>query len=219
MSMLCGIVGVSPSQIGELRTTPSLANDLALVAQDEAGIIARKKMIERLAPDKRAEAEARFNAMERIPEFQAAQREIDDARAKLAELGPLEPALELQKSWHILHYTMSGNVWGAGSTGDALVAGEDLGNDMGYGPPRLHDPASTKAFGDFIAALDLEQIQSRIQYQELLNLRVYGVPMGRGSEAQFEDELRTEVATYFPQLRDYVKRMSQKGNGLLIWLT
>lgn len=219
MSMLCGIVGVSPDQIGVLRAIPTLANDLVLVAQHEASVIARKRLLERLAPDKRAEAVARFDAMESRPEFHAAKREDADARARLAELGPLEPALELQKSWHILHYTFSGNVWPVGSAGDALLTGEDLGNDMGYGPPRLHDPATTKAFGDFIATLDLGQIQSRIKYRELLSLRVYGLPMGGGSEAQFEEELRLEVASYFPQLRGYVARMSQKGNGLLIWLT
>ena len=34
MSMICSLLGLSPIQIGALRTTPSLAADLTLVAGD-----------------------------------------------------------------------------------------------------------------------------------------------------------------------------------------
>jgi hypothetical protein len=35
MSMICWVLELSPSQIGALRATPSLASDLAKVTQDE----------------------------------------------------------------------------------------------------------------------------------------------------------------------------------------
>ena len=41
----------------------------------------------------------------------------------------------------------------------------------------------------------------------------------RGSEREFESELRAEVAAYFPRLRDYVAKMAEKQYGLLIWLS
>jgi hypothetical protein len=41
----------------------------------------------------------------------------------------------------------------------------------------------------------------------------------KGSEPEFESELRAEVAAYFPRLRDYVAKMAEKQYGLLIWLS
>ena len=219
MSMNCGMVGVTPAQIEALRATPQLANDLAWAADDQASTASRKAMIALLAPDKRSEALSRFDAMERNPDFQAGRDQIVKARERLAPLGSIEPALQLRKSWHVLHYAITGNAWPSGSAGDALLTGDDLGDDMGYGPPRLHGPIATRAFADFISPLEFHELQTRIRYREMLDLGIYSMPMGGGSEEQFETELRTEVASYFPALREYVTLMSSKGNGLLVWLT
>jgi len=48
---------------------------------------------------------------------------------------------------------------------------------------------------------------------------VYAMPMGRGTDAEFEAELRQDVGLFFPRLRDYVVTMAGKQNGLLIWLS
>jgi hypothetical protein len=41
----------------------------------------------------------------------------------------------------------------------------------------------------------------------------------RRSDAEDENDLRDEVAFCFRLLRDYVRKMSDKGNGLLVWLS
>jgi hypothetical protein len=43
--------------------------------------------------------------------------------------------------------------------------------------------------------------------------------MGPGTVAEYEAELRAELASYFPALCDYVSNMSSKGNGLLTWIS
>jgi hypothetical protein len=64
----------------------------------------------------------------------------------------------------------------------------------------------------------LEGLQARIDPAEMRRLGVYATP-GLGSDAHFgNDLLRHEVAFHFPRLRDYVRRTSDKGNGLLVWI-
>lgn len=98
-----------------------------------------------------------------------------------------------------------------------LLTGQDLGEDVGYGPARLHDSAASHSFSQFLETQDLASLQRRVNFKEMTQLSLYGVPFGRGPESEYETELRNEVALYFPLLRDYVRVMSEKANGLLFW--
>ena len=219
MSMICWILGVSPAQIGALRATPALARDLALVARDEQqkGLLAER--MSRMSPERREAAEARQRTiLERMPERKEAEARMAALRARLEPLGPFEPALDLEKSWHLLHYLFTGSVDAAAAPAGALMGGDAVGGDGGYGPARLHDAEQTQDFARFLATLDLAGLQARVDYQEMSRIPLYGMPMG-GPEPELESELRAEVATYFPRLRDYVARMAEKEYGLLIWLT
>ncbi len=219
MSMLFSMVGVTPDQAAALRASPSLANDLAVVAQNDAQETSRRDILDQLPAERRKDAEVRFQALQASPLFQEARNQRAQAHARLASLDPFEPALALDKSWHILHYVFTGNIGPVGSPGDALMTGDDLGGDMGYGPPRLHGPEDTRKFADFLEALDPDKLQARLNYRAMNEIGVYSMPMGPGSEAEFESGIRREVASYFPRLRDYVVQMAEKKNGLLMWLT
>jgi Domain of unknown function (DUF1877) len=218
MSMICWMLGLSRTQITALRANPSLASDLAGLAQDEQFQARRAAVMSQLPPEKREAAEARYRAlMERMPKEAEARKAA--ARTRLEPIGPFEQALDLEKSWHILHYLFTGQVDDAQAPGDALLTGEELGDDVGYGPPRLHDENETRDFARFLSALDVARLQERLNYREMLGARVYSMPMGPRSDAEFEAELRAEVRVYFPRLREYVVRMAAKQDGLLIWLS
>jgi hypothetical protein len=220
MSMMCWMLGLSPAQITALRANPSLASDLAGLAQDEQLQARRAAAMSRLPPEKREAAEARYRAlMERMPEAKEAEARKAASRARLEPVGPFEQALDLEKSWHIFHYLFTGHIDAAKAPGDALLTGEELGDDLGYGPARLHDEKETQDFARFLNALDVARLQERLNYKEMSRLGVYSMPMGPGSDAEFEAELRAEVGAYFPRLRDYVVRMAEKQDGLLIWLS
>ncbi|MGA8496213.1 MAG: DUF1877 family protein [Xanthobacteraceae bacterium] len=218
--MMCWMLGVSSAQMTALRANPSLAGDLAGLAQDEQLQARRAAAINRMPPEKREAAEARYRAlMERMPEAREAETRKAAARARLEPIGPFEQALDLEKSWHIFHYLFTGHVDDAKAPGDALLTGEELGDDVGYGPARLHDEKETQDFARFLNVLDVARLQERLNYREMSRVGVYSMPMGPGSDAEFEAELRAEVGAYFPRLRDYVVRMAEKQDGLLIWLS
>ena len=151
---------------------------------------------------------------------------IDDASMRnlaapgsLAALPPLAAALDLHKSWHILHYLFTAEIEPVENPGSVLMSGEELGEDLGYGPPRLHDAAATRAFGEFLRALTPEKLQARVDLQAMQQAGVYAIPMGTSAGQAYEKELRDEVATNFTALRDYVVEMASKQHGLLIWLS
>jgi Domain of unknown function (DUF1877) len=220
MSMVCGIMGLSSAQIAAVRARPRLTNDLARAALDDQMQARIDLAIKRMPLEQRAAIEAKMRAsFDAIPEMRDRQAQIVAARAHLGELGPLERALDLQKSWDILHYLFTGHADDADAPGNALMTGESIGDDVGYGPARLQDENATQAFGEFLGTLNLTQLQARVNLPEMRRLGIYSMPIGPGSDAQYEGELRAEVARYFPMLRDYISAMSEKHNGLLIWVS
>jgi Domain of unknown function (DUF1877) len=219
MSMMCWVLGLSPAQIGALRATPSLTSDLTRVAENDEARARREEMTKRMSPEQRSASEARRQAFEATPVAREALTRIAEARARLAGIGPFEPALDLAKSWHMLHYLFTGHVDDSNAPGNALLTGESIGDDVGYGPARLHDETATREFARFLETVDVARLQARVNLREMTRLRVYAMPMGPGSDAEYESELRAEVAHYVPLLRDYVARMSEKRYGLLTWVS
>ncbi len=220
MSMICFVVGLSRAQISALRATPSLAGDLVKVAQDERHKARMAEALNNMPPERREAAEAEDRAaIEQIPGAKEEEARIAEARVKLERLGPREHALDLAKSWHMLHYLFTGHIDTADAPGDTLLTGEELGEDVGYGPARLHSVEETQEFARFLDALDVPRLQRRLNYQDMLDMGVYAMPMGPGPVAEYESGLQAEVAYYFPRLQDYVTKMAQKQNGLLIWLS
>jgi hypothetical protein len=217
MSMICWIMGFTPAQISALRASPSLVPSLVVVAEDDQRKARFDEAIKRGSPEQRKQLEANQAAFE--AKLREAQAPIAEARNQLATIGALEPALSLEKSWHMLHYLFTGHAGPATAPGDLLLTGEDLGEDLGYGPARLHTEIATRDFSHFLDMQELERLQARIDFGEMRRLRVYSIPMGPGSDAEYTNELRGEVGFYFTLLREYVRGMSDKGNGLLVWLS
>lgn len=190
------------------------------VGSEMTGEASRREILDRLPPERKAQAEERFRAMESNPHYQEGKKQIAEARERLSSFGTIGPALDLQKSWHILHYAFTGDIGPIGSDGDALLTGEDIGPDItGYGPPRLHDVEATQRFANFLDKFDPAMMGSRINYRAMLDLGVYSMPMGRGTETEFESQIRQEAGNYFPKLRDHVRQMADRRNGLLMWIT
>jgi hypothetical protein len=219
MSMICFVLGITPAQIGALRATPSLASDVATAAYGGQHTTRFDEMLKGMPPEQRKQFEENRAAIEADPAMKESQAIFAEAREKVAAIGPFEQAISLEKSWHMLHYLFTGHVGPANAPGDLLLTGEDVGEDVGYGPARLHDAAATRRFSDFLQTQDVARLQARISLEEMRRDGVYAIPMGRGSAAEHEGELREEVGMFFPRLRDYVRAMSAKGNGLLLWVS
>jgi uncharacterized protein DUF1877 len=216
MGMVCWVLGLTPAQMDALRAAPSLAPDLVEVVQSEQLRNRLDEHFKALPPDQRQKLDtqrAQFEASPAVKEREA------KAREKIIALEPLAPVLCLEKSWHILHYLLTGHIGPANAPGDLLLTGEGLGEDLGYGPVRFHAPPEARAFDVFLQTQDVSHLQARIDLRDMRLANVYALPFGKEPDDLHESELRNEVARFFPLLRDYVHKVSDLSDGLLVWIS
>ncbi|HEY3812971.1 MAG TPA: DUF1877 family protein [Caulobacteraceae bacterium] len=208
MSMICTVLGISPSIVAAIREKPMMASALA---QNPGGasialVDKAESLLARMPPEQQEIVKARLAAVRAQLEAQGG------AAAPSPQTQGLEPPLDLHKSWHLLHYVFSGRVDDAPPPEGELMGGEAMGQDLGYGPPHLHDVAATRTFADFLAAQTVDALQARIDLDKMDDIYVYG-------GLDDEEEIRDDLEHFFPRLRDYVVAMADKGYGLLIWLS
>src|SRR5262245_36837129 len=85
--------------------------------------------------------------------------DLDDLDAEMPE-----PELDLDKSWHGIHYLLTGTAWEIGEgAGAAILGGDEVGEDGGYGPARLVRPEAVRAVAAALSALDVETLRSRFK--------------------------------------------------------
>jgi hypothetical protein len=218
MSMICSVLGVTSAQMHALRAKPALVSKLALVAHIDVLRAHIDDLTQRMTPEQRAQFEASQAQFAASPAARQADASVADARAALVPLGPIEKALSLEKSWHMLHYLLTGHAGTGHAPGDLLLSGEELGEDVGYGPARLHDEIETREFSRFLEGQDPVRLRARVDFEEMNRVRLYGMPQGPGSEVEHQ-MLHEEIALYFQLLRDYVRAMADKGNSLMVWIS
>jgi len=219
IGMICSVLGATPPQIKALRATPSLVRDLVLVVHDNRWKALLEDVIRHTPAERQAELVARQTRFEQSPAGSELAARTAQARGAIAAAGPIENVLDLGRAWPMLHFLMTGNVGGAGSPGDLLPGGENIGDELGglgQGRACLHDAAQTREFSRLLAGQDVERLKARVDLEAMVGLGVCAMPDEPGPD--YEDELREEIGTDFPRLRDYVGAMADKGNGLLVWV-
>ena len=218
MSMICSVLGVTSAQIHALRAKPALVSKLALVAGIDLLRGHLDDLTQRMTAEQRAQFEASQAQFAASPGAKEAEASVADARAALVPLGPIEKAISLEKSWHMLHYLFTGHVGTGHAPGDLLLSGKELGEDAGYGPARLHDDVKTSEFSRFVEGQDLPRLRVRTDFDAMNRAGVlYGT--GEPGDEALHQMLHEEIAIYFQLLRDYVRAMADKGNGLVVWIS
>ncbi|WP_424360464.1 DUF1877 family protein [Methylocystis parvus] len=123
---------------------------------------------------------------------------------------PSEPVLDLHGAWRMLHFLFTGDAFeGALPAATLLAGGREVGEDLGYGPPRMLSIDETAAFSRFLEALDLDALAGRLDARAMKSL---------GYHCGEEAELRAELARYFPRLKAFVAAAAARRQGMLIWM-
>ncbi len=94
------------------------------------------------------------------------------AAKRKAEVGDTE--VDLDKAWHGIHYLLTGSVDSNKTLASkAIMGGEDIGPDRGYGPAQLLKPAEVKAIAKLLAETTPEMLRARYKPKEMTRLGVY----------------------------------------------
>lgn len=219
MGMTFVMIGLTPEQIEMLAEEPAAITDLVAVATHDEAAARFAEEIAALQPEARERLATELR--EGRTDFAMNQRrwadENDERRRALTRFGPIEKPLSLGKLWHILHYALAGDEGPTGGGGDALLSGEEIGPNAGYGPARLLTPAETAFFSRHLDHLDAQDIEDNLDFQAMGEASIY-LASSRHRDAQHDAGLRRDAGRYFVRLQDYVTRMADKGNGLLMWI-
>ena len=212
MSMNCYALRLAATELAAIKRNPAsalhMAQTAAVASFGAAGELALA--LPQLLPSRPRAGDAKRRA---APSHDAADPFADAvstiSAASDADRGRI---LDLHKSWHVLHYLFTGAAEGGTSPADALLAGRACGEDMGYGAPRLHEPAAIAAFARFLAPLTVAELQQRI---DIARMRDLGIYCGADDAAELGDD----VEHYFPLLQEFVTAAAKTGNGMLVWLS
>lgn len=136
-----------------------------------------------------------------------------------ADIPSPEEMVDLHKSWQVLHYVFTGTPdSGPAPLNLLLVGGEDVGEDLGYGPARLVDAAAIQSFSKALKDFDLDRAMARLDLKKMAAAGVYCVDGDDDEEAQMM-ELEDDLQHYLPALKDFAARAAAERQGALIWMS
>ena len=121
--------------------------------------------------------------------------------------------LSIEKSWHGLHFILTGTE-GEGSAPLNFIAagGETVGDeDVGYGPARVLRANKVKELDAALSAISAEEFDRKFDLDALNEAGIYPRIWDEPRE-----ELLEEYGMYFEQLRELVKQAAHDNHALII---
>jgi hypothetical protein len=124
--------------------------------------------------------------------------------------GPTEDGLNLEKSWHVLHYLLTGKAEKAPPlVGNAILGGQDIGGDLGCGPARFLTPQQVREVRTALSAISKDGLRKRFDLKAMMAARIY--PVRDQSELRLAED-------YFPLASRYYAEAAAAGNAMLLWV-
>jgi hypothetical protein len=85
-----------------------------------------------------------------------------------------DSVLDLDKAWHGIHYLLTGTSWDIPpGAGEAVLGGDPIGADWGYGPPRLLRPDRVQAVAAALRDVTADSLRARFDPAVLREADVY----------------------------------------------
>jgi len=129
---------------------------------------------------------------------------------RAAEVG--DTAVELDKAWHGIHYLLAGSADPTGSVAsNAIMGGDAIGPDDGYGPARVLMPAMVRKIAKLLAATTPEILARRFDPKAMTRARIYPDVIWEREGAQALDYL----LDYYKQLVAFYARAASRGQAVI----
>ena len=124
-------------------------------------------------------------------------------------------ALDIDKSWHLIHFLLNGETWGGSAPlFNVVLGGNELPNtDAGYGPFRYLTPVEVQTVSLALASISPTDLWARFNAKETQAAEIYPTPW-RGDDGD-----REYVVQNYESLRKYFSEASTAGNAMLLYLS
>ncbi|SCL12886.1 YfbM family protein [Micromonospora inyonensis] len=144
----------------------------------------------------------------------AEQQRLLTDHSRTADLihGGNAPDLDLDKAWHAIHYLLAGAAWETTTgAGEAILGGDPIGSDVGYGSARLLGPAQVRAVAAGLEPVTVGTLRSRYDSAALGAADIY--PDIWDDD---EEEFDTYLAPYVDELRSFYLAAAGAGEAVLL---
>lgn len=93
--------------------------------------------------------------------------------------------IDLDKSWHGVHFVLAGDPWGPGENpeGVAVMGGTEIGPDLGYGSGRIHTPEQVKEIDAVLNSISEDAFCERFDAESFAEHEIYPDIWDEGEEA------------------------------------
>ncbi len=143
------------------------------------------------------------------------QAKLDDLLAHPEQLSsflyPEEDAddsshLDIDKTWHIIHFLLNGDTWeGAWPLVGVVLGGTEISDeDVGYGPARYLTPPEVKEVSSALTSIPADTLWSRFNADAVRRAEIYPEVWSGGSDDQ------SYVSDYYKQLQTSSRRRPQR---------
>ena len=131
--------------------------------------------------------------------------DVDAVRAQVAT------SVDLDKSWHGVHFLLTRTEWDTGTLlGQAILGGQEVGEDGGYGHPRLLPPNLVRDVSAALTSVDPGDLRARFDPAAFDAADIY--PSGIWHE---EDILDTYLLANLNALTTFYADAAKAGHAVL----
>lgn len=220
MSMIGYLRQIGSDEVTKLQKKPTLVKQLLRGPYDMKAAI-RDQLRGKESPQRAAmeAAQARSQQIsdqlrqsDRPPgpitpaEYEAIMQPLRDAGA----FGDDKNVLKLEKSWHTLHYLLTGSAEPVDTClGKAILGGTEVGPDLGYGPARLLSPEEVRQVAEALAQLSKEDLAQRFNLPAMEAANIYA--------CDSVEELELAQA-YFERMLHFYADAAAKENAMILYL-
>jgi hypothetical protein len=200
---MCGeLTSLTDATIARLHADPPLV--WQIISPDNLEAVARARGVPK-----------RPGLMARLFGRGQAEPVAPPAAAPLALADGEGDIIDLDKSWHGIHYLLTGTVWeGEPPLNFLIQGGREVGDEeVGLAPPRVLTAAETREVAEALAAVSDEELRARFNPGEMMRLEIYPEIWDRDPG---EDDTLGYLMEYLAQLRNGLARVVARGHGLLV---
>lgn len=118
--------------------------------------------------------------------------------------------LELDKSWHTLHYLITGSAEPTDSAlGRAILGGKEIGPDLGYGPARLLTAPEVQETARALSQVSPADLTQRFDLTKM---------SAAGIHACHDDGELALALEYFERLKPFYAESAVRGSAMLSYI-
>ncbi len=121
--------------------------------------------------------------------------------------------LDIDKTWHLIHFLLTGSAWeGESPLCNAVLGGAEIGeDDFVYGPPRYLTANEVSEVHEALTDISGDELWSRFDANAIQANELY-------ADTEPSDEYRDYVLTAYAHLRSFFAAAASEQQAMLLYL-